>query len=131
MHHEIRVHDDMPKIEYCVLTVAGNPTMSGGGGRRTQQPLASFFSPTTGPAPASHRPLRTPGISAQLEAKTAVTAVATQFFAKLWGTNLSRPVGVPTADCKELEQDVVILSTSFGEWYLGENPADLKWQPLG
>ena len=63
MHHEILVHNDMPKIDYCVLTVAGNPTMSGGGGKKTQQPLASFFSPTTGPAPASHRPLRTPGSS--------------------------------------------------------------------
>jgi hypothetical protein len=123
MHHEIRVRDDMPKIDYCVLTVAGNPTMSGGGGRKTQQPLASFFSPTTGPAPASHRPLRTPGNSAQMEAKTSVTAVATQFFAKLWGTNLSRPVGAPTADRKERERSVGILSTSFGEWYLGENPA--------
>ena len=61
MHHEILVHNDMPKIDYCVLTVAGNPTMSGGGGKKTQHPLASFFSPTTGPAPASHRPLRTPG----------------------------------------------------------------------
>ncbi len=30
----IRVRDDMPKIDYCVLTVAGNPTMSGGGGRK-------------------------------------------------------------------------------------------------
>jgi hypothetical protein len=56
MHHEIRVRDDMPKIDYCVLTVAGNPTMSGGGARKTQQPLASFFIPTTGPAPVSHRP---------------------------------------------------------------------------
>jgi len=72
---------------------------------------------------ASHSPLRTPGSSAQLEAKTAVTAVATQFFAKLWGTNLSRPVGAPTADRKERERAVGILSTSFGEWYLGENPA--------
>ena len=123
MHHKIRVRDDIPKIDYCVLTVTGNPTMSGGGGRKTQQPLASFFSPTTGPAPASHRPLRTPGSSAQLEAKTAVTAVAKQFFAKLWGTNLSRPVGAPTADRKERERAVVILSTSFGEWYLGDNPA--------
>jgi hypothetical protein len=123
MHHEILVHNDMPKIDYCVLTVAGNPTMSGGGGKKTQHPLASFFSPTTGPAPASHRPLRTPGSSAQLEAKTSVTAVATQFFAKLWGTNLSRPVGAPTADRKERERAVGILSTSFGEWYLGENPA--------
>jgi hypothetical protein len=113
----------MPKIDYCVLTVTGNPTMSGGGGRRTQQPLTLFFSPTTGPAPALHRPLRTPGSSAQLEAKTAVTAVATQFFAKLWGTNLSRPVGAPTADRKERERVVGILSTSCGEWYLGENPA--------
>ena len=104
MHHEILVHNDMPKIDYCVLTVAGNPTMSGGGGRKTQQPLASFFSPTTGAAPASNRPLRTPGSSAQLEAKTSVTAVSTQFFAKLWATNLSRPVGAPTADRKELER---------------------------
>ena len=35
MHHEILVHNDMPKIDYCVLTVAGNPTMSGGGGKKT------------------------------------------------------------------------------------------------
>jgi len=32
-------------------------------------------------------------------------------------------VGAPTADRKELERAVDILSASFGEWYLGENPA--------
>ena len=42
MHHETRVYDDMQKIHYCVLTVTGNPTMSGGGGRRRQQPLVLF-----------------------------------------------------------------------------------------
>ena len=82
-----------------------------------------FSDPTTGPAPALYCPLRTPGISAQLEGKTTVSVVAKQFFAKLWGTNLSRPVGAPTADRKERERAVVILSTSFGEWYLSENPA--------
>ena len=32
MHHEIRVRDDMPKIDYCVLTVAGQRVhqMTGG-----------------------------------------------------------------------------------------------------
>jgi hypothetical protein len=84
---------------------------------------SSHSSCSLGPSPASHGPLRTPGSSARLQAKNAVTAVATQFFAKLWGTNLSRQVGTPTADCKEHEQSVGILSTSFGEWYLGENPA--------
>ncbi len=51
-----------------------------GKSRKEQRPLASFFSPTTGPSPASHGPLRTPGSSARLQAKNAVTAVATQFF---------------------------------------------------
>jgi hypothetical protein len=96
--------------------------MSGGGGRKEQQPLASFFSPTTGPAPASHGPLRMPGSSARLEAKNSVNAVATQFFAQLWHTTLSRPVGAPTAERKARERAVSILSTSFGEWYLGESP---------
>ena len=83
--------------------------------------LCHFSDPTTGPAPALYCPLRTPGISAQLEAKTTVSVMAKQFFAKLWGTNLSRQVGTPTADRKEHELSVGILSTSFDEWYLGEN----------
>jgi hypothetical protein len=31
-----------PKVDYGVVTVSGNPTMSGGGGRKAQKPLASF-----------------------------------------------------------------------------------------
>ena len=97
-----------------------------GKSRKEQRPLASFFSPTTGPSPASHGPLRTPGSSARLQAKNAVTAVATQFFAQPRRTSLSRPVGASSAERKARDQAVSILSTSFGEWYLGENP-EARW----
>ena len=100
-----------------------------GKSRKEQRPLASFFSPTTGPSPASHGPLRTPGSSARLQAKNAVTAVATQFFCATEAhlpVNESRPVGASSAERKARDQAVSILSTSFREWYLGENP-EARW----
>jgi hypothetical protein len=36
------VRIDTIKIDYCAVNVAGNPTMSGGGGRKDQN-FASFF----------------------------------------------------------------------------------------
>ena len=91
------------------------------GGKKEQRTVSSFFGAASG-APATHTPLRTPGSSARLDAQKAVTAVAAQFFAQLWGTNKSRPVGPPTRDRKEREKAVVLLSAAFGESFCTAHP---------
>ena len=97
--------------------------MTTAGGRKKQQTLGSFFgAPSeTAPSAAAHAPLRTPGSSAQQDALKAVTGVATQFFAGLWRTRMSRPVGPPSAERKERERAVMVLSKAFGEWYCSEH----------
>ena len=97
--------------------------MTTGGGKKMQRTLGSFFgAPSeTAPSPAAHAPLRTPGSSAHQDAQKAVTAVATQFFAGLWRTSTGRPVGAPSADRKERERAVVVLSKAFGVWYCREH----------
>ena len=98
-------------------------SMTTAGGRKKQRTLGSFFgAPSeTAPSPAAHAPLRTPGSSAHQDAQKAVTAVATQFFAGLWRTSTARPVGAPSADRKERERAVVVLSKVFGVWYCREH----------
>jgi hypothetical protein len=93
------------------------------GGKKEQRKVSSFFGAATGGVPAAtNTPLRTPGSSARLDAHKAVTAVAAQFFAQLWGTNKSRPVGPPTLDRKEREKAVVVLSAAFAETFCTAHP---------
>ena len=106
--------------------------MTTGGGKKMQRTLGSFFgAPSeTAPSPAAHAPLGTPGSSAHQDALKAVTGVATQFFAGLWRTSMARSVGAPSADRKERERAVMVLSKAFGEWYCSEQERCTVWWRL-
>ena len=96
----------------------GNITMSTGSeGKKEQRSLASFFDTAPAPTPALHSPLRTPGSSGQVDAQKAVATVVTQFFGQLWGTLNSRPVGALSANRKERERAMKVLSESFAQSY--------------
>ena len=62
---------------------------------------------------------------ARREAQEAVTAVATQFFKKLFGVENSRSVGAPSAKQRERERAAQVLPCEFWTCYCNKH-ADVQ-----